>query len=102
MTTLNDLVKVLCAIEMDNSISQTVPDSIKGPEGEYYDSDLPKLVQEAVGLACEVLITSKGECDWTNISFLKRAGFNVTPGDKDSFGWLTGVIHTKKGTINYG
>jgi hypothetical protein len=29
-------------------------------------------------------------------------GFFVFPGERDSFGWLTGVIRTKKGLIIFG
>ena len=34
--------------------------------------------------------------NFDNIEILKQYGFNVFPGDKDSFGWLTGCIRTKK------
>lgn len=53
-------------------------------------------------LANIALITREGHCDWPKHDYLKANGFLVTKGEGDSFGWLTGVIHTKKGRIVYG
>jgi len=33
---------------------------------------------------------------------LKQSGFSVFRGEYDSFGWLTGIIATPKGRIQYG
>ena len=43
-----------------------------------------------------------GKCDWANISILNKNGYYVGPGERDSFGWLTGIISTQKGGIVYG
>ncbi len=66
-----------------------------------YLSKKPQLIQETVKLANENLIH---DCkpNFDNIEILKQHGFNVFPGDKDSFGWLTGCIRTKKGIIVFG
>lgn len=53
-------------------------------------------------LAEDALIAEGGRCNWDNIALVKAAGFSVYAGEKDSFGWLTGCIDTKKGTIVYG
>ena len=53
-------------------------------------------------MAEDFLITDTGACHWDNINALKDAGYNVTPGEQDSSGWLTGCIHTQKGIILYG
>ncbi|HXQ37119.1 MAG TPA: hypothetical protein VN843_24120 [Anaerolineales bacterium] len=60
------------------------------------------LVGEAEGLACNYLIGDSGGCNWANIKVIKEAGFDVFPGEKDSFGWLTGCIRTNKGIVVYG
>lgn len=67
-----------------------------------YRSELPQLIQETIKLADELLITKDGRPNFNNITYLKEHGFNVFPGDKDSFGWLTGCIRTKKGIIVFG
>lgn len=59
-------------------------------------------LNKILSLADGLLISSKGGCDWDNISILQTKGYSVGPGEKDSFGWLTGVIHTSKGAIVYG
>nr|DAY89308.1 MAG TPA: hypothetical protein [Caudoviricetes sp.] len=66
-----------------------------------YYSELPHLIQESIKLANESLIH---ECkpNFDNIEILKKHGFFVYPGEKDSFGWLTGCIRTKKGIIVFG
>jgi len=58
--------------------------------------------EEAAGLACELLITEGGGCNWGNIRVLRESGFRVFAGEKDSFGWLTGCIQTTQGIIIYG
>ena len=60
------------------------------------------LVQKVVDLADVELITNKGSCNWAAHQLLKLAGFPITCGERDSFGWLSGVIHTNKGMIVYG
>ena len=37
-----------------------------------------------------------------NQMIIKVSGYDVTAGEKDSYGWLTGCIHTNKGIIVYG
>jgi len=95
---MNELIEALQAIESDPTLT--------GPRYDYlsngYYHDLHPLVQKVVDLADEELITKKGDCNSTAHNLLKRAGFNVTCGERDSFGWLSGVIHTTKGMIVYG
>ena len=50
----------------------------------------------------ELLIDGSGKCDWKNIEILGNNGYYVGPGERDSFGWLTGVVYTEKGRIVYG
>lgn len=66
------------------------------------EDDLDPRVARAAELASGYLIDSKGNADFRAIATLKANGFNVTKGEGDSFGWLTGVIHTKQGRIVYG
>lgn len=70
---------------------------------QYLTNNNPKeLVKEAVNLADEFLITENGKPNLENIAYLKTHGFNVFPGETDSFGWLTGCIRTSKGVIVFG
>lgn len=66
------------------------------------EDDLDPRVAKAVSLANGCLITNGGSADFRAIAILKGNGFSVTKGDGDSFGWLTGVIHTAQGRIVYG
>lgn len=52
--------------------------------------------------AYEYLITDEGHPNFKNINILRENGFPVYPGEQDSFGWLTGCIKTKKGTLVFG
>jgi len=65
------------------------------------DPQIP-LVAKIVELAESELITVGGSPKFFAHFALENAGFRVTAGEKDSFGWLTGVIHTNKGMIVYG
>lgn len=66
------------------------------------EDDLDPRVAKAAELASGYLIDSKGNADFRAIATLKANGFDVTKGESDSFGWLTGIIHTKQGRIVYG
>ena len=59
-------------------------------------------IRTVVNLACGELITNSGEPNFDAMRLLEKEGFKVVPGETDSFGWLTGVIITKKGRIVYG
>lgn len=64
------------------------------------DKDYPiELMKEIETLACGCLISQGGGCHWENIAKLRDLGYNVFPGEKDSFGWLTGCIRTKTGIV---
>jgi hypothetical protein len=55
-----------------------------------------------VYLANQYLITDDGHPDVEAIIEVNTAGFNVRPGETDSFGWLTGIITTQKAEIVFG
>ena len=95
---MNELIAALQAIEFDPSFVGNRRDYLT--DGEY--DELHPLVQNVVDLADGELITNQGACNWTAHELLKDAGFPVTCGERDSFGWLSGVIHTQKGMIVYG
>lgn len=69
-------------------------------DGKYFDVNLdnPKL-KEAEGLACEELITLAGRPNVEGIREMATYGYRVYPGDRDSFGWLTGCIQKGNGPI---
>ena len=55
-------------------------------------------VNEACGIASDLLITDDGRPNIKNIKELARiSDYRVNPGEQDSFGWLTGAI-TRKGS----
>ena len=59
-------------------------------------------VSKAALLADEVLITDAGGCDWAAIHQLRHFGYAVYPGERDSFGWLTGCIEKNHRILVYG
>ena len=62
-------------------------------EGKYFQSC--ELVDHAEDLCDDYLITSNGDCNWSNIEILRNNGYRVFAGEKDSFGWLTGCVQKK-------
>ena len=60
------------------------------------------LIREAVELAEKILINPSGQNVWSNHTILEDCGFPVRPGETDSCGWLSGLIHTNKGVLIYG
>lgn len=71
------------------------------PYSEYLYNNFPNS-ECIVYLADSVLITEDGYINETNRSKLERKGYRVSPGEKDSFGWLSGIILTEKGRIVFG
>lgn len=90
------LLEALAAVMADSAVmpAEYLTD---GDEG-----DLPESLQGIDFLACEALICTSGRPNFLNHGALVKHGYRVTCGEKDSFGWLTGVIHTPKGRIVYG
>jgi len=96
MSDVKQLIEALKEVEKDDLVveGRNVTDG-------YYD-DLPETVRKAVDLADGVLITGEGRPNFDVFEEIKKAGFHVGPGETDSFGWLTGVIRTSKGSLVYG
>jgi hypothetical protein len=90
------LIEALKAVEVDASVEAKT--WLTDDEG----GTLPKSIATALQLADEELIDSKGGCNFPAHRTLEAAGFPVSCGERDSFGWLTGVIRTRKGNIVYG
>ncbi len=67
-----------------------------------YDGDTYVTCDEIRAEASKVLILADGSCNVTNIVALRKHGYDVFPGEEDSFGWLTGCIQTSKGILVYG
>lgn len=67
---------------------------------EYFgDSEIKDQCEE---LACDLLITDDGGCNYPNIRYVRSLGYSVYAGEKDSFGWLTGCIEKDGKVLVYG
>lgn len=97
---VTELLNKLTELEHHQDIEATLTEE-QITEG-YAEDELHPLVVEIIWLANEVLILNNGGCNWDNINELKANNFHVRAGEKDSFGWLSGIITTSKGEIMYG
>ena len=83
-----------------------VEECVEIPETEIVNSGwgekMHPLLEEVESLACDFLINSNGTPNFKNHRLMKEAGYPVSAGETDSFGWLTGLIRTKKGMVCYG
>ena len=93
--TIDDLIADLKRIEVIDIPLQDETNVFFG------NLDADTQVSDACCLAEDLLITNSGKCNWENINHLRTNGFDVTAGEEDRFGWLTGCIHTSKGIIVY-
>jgi hypothetical protein len=94
------LIELLKQVEAEPTIPKREWLSNPARDGENPEDDA--IIDAIQALACKELIAPDGRCNWDAIERVKNAGFHVGPGEQDSFGWLTGVIRTAKGRINYG
>jgi hypothetical protein len=90
------MINMLNALNQDGSLPDRDDDYILGSTDSEY-------VEQIEWCADNVLITKDGVGNWEKMDQLYREyGFFVFPGDQDRFGWLTGLIRTKKGLILFG
>jgi hypothetical protein len=71
-------------------------------KNKFLEAVIHRKINKLLQLCDELLIDGSGKCNWENIKILNKNGYSVGPGEKDRFGWLTGVVETKKGYIVYG
>lgn len=60
----------------------------------YYNTNLRDndIIKELEDLAIELFVTFDGHPNYAMIAAVKKESLHVFPGDKDSFGWLTGCV----------
>lgn len=83
---------------IDNLLTVINDDETILIEDGVYTSTHP-LVNAVLYLAENELTGPDGH---KNIHELKKAGWNIFPGDNDRFGWLTGCIELRLGLIVFG
>lgn len=82
-------LKELLAEHDNNKEIQYTDNSIR-----YYNTNLRDndIIKELEDLAIELFVTFDGHPNYAMIAVVKKEGLHVFPGDKDSFGWLTGCV----------
>ena len=87
---MSDLIITLVkAIDVDESVPL---------RGQYFVGDHP-LVSAIIYLANIYLIGDE-QCE--HMENMKKNGYDVYPGEHDSYGWITGCIKTTRGIIVFG
>lgn len=93
---LNEFVKKLGKLLTMAKAEGEIRDSYIGISEES-SQDYRDYSQEVEGDANMLLIVKDGQCNWEAHRILKEMGYPVTCGERDSFGWLTGVINFPTG-----
>jgi hypothetical protein len=83
------IIQLLQEIDTDDSIEVT--DNI-------YTRTHP-LISAVIYLANNYLT---GDDNYYPMKYIKEAGFDIYPGEQDSFGWLIGCIKLQRGIIVFG
>jgi len=71
-------------------------------KNKFFQAFIHHKIKKIEVLCCELFINQEGHCKWDNMSAIKARGYYIGPGERDSFGWLTGVLGTSKGNIVFG
>ncbi len=91
-------------IEKLDQLMAGMKDSITTP-GDYLrdEENATPVIQELSVEASEIFISNVGQSVYTTFLALYSANkYRIVPGERDNFGWITGVIVTPKGRIVYG
>lgn len=67
-----------------------------------YDKKQQNKIDNLRYLITDILCCNYATPDYINIIILENNDIKVTEGERDSFGWLTAVLHLKKGKILLG
>ena len=94
MNTILQLLHDIDNSDLPNNEEAILNHLKEGPHGD--------LIKKAESTAEWVLINDQGQNIWANHDLLEAQGFPVSCGERDSFGWLSGIIQTKKGMLMYG
>ena len=83
------IITLINAIDTDDSVPL---------RGQYFVGEHP-LVNAIIYLANRYLIGDE-QCE--HMENMKKNGYDVYPGERDGFGWLTGRIKTNRGIVVFG
>jgi hypothetical protein len=99
---MDELIKHLKTLESFNFVSTSRFLNSYDSKNSFKKAFIRYKLNKILTLCDELLITSHGSCDYYNIAILENNGYRVGPGEIDRFGWLSGILYTKKGCILYG
>lgn len=71
-------------------------------KNKFLEAVIHKKINTLLLLFNDLLIDNNGSCNYDNIQILNEHKYSVGPGERDRFGWLTGIVNTKKGYIVFG
>ena len=69
---------------------------------DRYTPEARELLEQICSMANHELIDDNGAPKYAAMNQLEYEGFRVSPGETDSFGWLSGLINTRNGWIVFG
>lgn len=102
--TIEILARLLKELENTSDMGAYAGEYISADQegSEAYPARGKVILEEIAVVADDVLIGRDGRPSGLAIERLKVEGYLVTVGEKDSFGWLSGIIHTKVGKVVFG
>lgn len=106
ITTIQGITVSYATDDDDLNDGETLDDLYSGEVSHYCakvnEEDLFINSDELESWAGQFLISEHGGVRIDNIATMRKNGFRVRPGEADSYGWLTGIIKTKKGILVFG
>ena len=102
MATSAELIAALKAIEEDDSVLPKDYLTTNWDEDTGTSIEVHPKVREASSMASVELCTDIMKGDGVYTKAICDAGYKVFPGERDSFGWLSGCIQTTKGIVVFG
>lgn len=83
---IEEMVKLMDSIFPDTSLHEM------GDDGILYIKTDDDRVQQLLNYLDDLIIVSNGSVNYQNIQKVNQYGYRIYPGERDSFGWLTGCV----------
>ena len=83
---IEEMTKLMDTVFSDTSLHE------RGDDGILYIKTDDDRVQQLLNYLDDLIIVPNGSVNYQNIQRVNQYGYRIYPGERDSFGWITGCV----------